>query len=91
MLSVHPEQHLRLGQTLFDIEVVALQGDTAITIRRPWEHGMGEPACQFVGAVWSAFRLCQDMDRTRGLTSLLQQPLMGGGVLRLDKGLMDLF
>jgi len=71
VLSVHPEQHLGLGQAFFDIEVVAMQGDTAIPIRRPWEHGMGEPARQFVGAVWSAFRLCQDMDRNRGLKSLL--------------------
>ena len=34
----HPQQHLGLGQALFDIEVVTVQGDTPVPIRRPGEQ-----------------------------------------------------
>jgi hypothetical protein len=33
----HPEQHSRLGKTLFQVKVVAVQGDTAVSIRGSWE------------------------------------------------------
>ena len=90
LLAGHPQQHLRLGQALFDIEVVAVQGDTPIPIGRAGEQRLGEVAGEFVRRVESAFRRSQDLDRDRREPPILQEPLMGRGVVGLDEGLMAL-
>lgn len=54
--AAHPQQHLSLGQALFDREVVTVQGDTPVPIRRPGEQRLGEVAGEFVRRVEPTFR-----------------------------------
>jgi len=42
LLPVHPQEYLGLGEALLNIEVIAMQGHTAIPIGRAREEGMGE-------------------------------------------------
>ena len=44
-----PQQDPPLGQAFLDRAVVAVQGDTPITVGRPWEHGLGEVTGPFCG------------------------------------------
>ena len=37
-LARYPEQHPRVGEALFQIKVVTMQGDTAVSVRDPWEQ-----------------------------------------------------
>jgi hypothetical protein len=84
----HPQQHLGLGQALFDIEVVTVQGDTPVPIGRPGEQRVGEVTGQFVRSVEPTFRRPEDLDGDRREAPIRQEPLMGGGVIELDEGLM---
>ena len=38
-IAIHPQQHLRLGQPLGDIEMITVQGDTAIAISSAGKQG----------------------------------------------------
>jgi hypothetical protein len=45
---------------------------------------------QFLLSVYAAFGRPQDLDRHRTEPLILKQSLMGGGVIRLDEGLLHL-
>jgi hypothetical protein len=89
-LASHPEQYSRVGEALFQIKVVAVQGDTAVSVRGPREHTLGERAGQLLWRVDAAFRLPEDLHRNRRPPLILQESLMRRGVVRADKGLMGL-
>ena len=56
-IAVDPQQDLRLGQPRFHIEMVAMQGDTAITVSGAGKQGPGKLAGEFVGRKQAAFGL----------------------------------
>jgi hypothetical protein len=86
----HPEQYSRVGRALFQIKVVTVQGDTAVSVRGPQEQTLRERAGQLIWGVDAAFRLPEDLRRNRRPPPILQEPLMRRGVVRADKGLMGL-
>ena len=67
-----------------------MEGDTPIPIGRPWEHRMGAVAGELLRSRPSAFGRPEDFDRDRREPPILQEPLMGRGVVGLDEGLMAL-
>jgi hypothetical protein len=73
------------------MEVIAVQGDTAVLVGDPREQGIREAAGQFVRRIASALRLPQDLDRDWRKPLIVQEPLIGRSIIRLDKDLMHLF
>jgi hypothetical protein len=86
----HPEQHSRVGKARFQVKVVTVQGDTAVSVRGPREQALRERAGQLIWGVDAAFRLPQDLNRNRRPPPILQEPLMRRGVVGLDERLMAL-
>jgi hypothetical protein len=84
----HPQQHLRLGETFLDIEVVAMQGDTSMAIRRPWEKGMREAAGELLRGIDAALGGPEDLEGNRGEALVVEEPLMRRRVIDVDEGLM---
>src|SRR5512132_2277000 len=70
--------------------MVAVEGDTPILISCPWEHRLGEGAGEFLRGILSAFGRPEDLDRDGWEPPILQQSLMGGGVVGLHERLMAL-
>ena len=67
-----------------------MEGDTPIPVGGAREHGLGEVAGESLGGIEPAFRRSQDLDRDRREPPIAQEPLMRGGVIRLDERLMAL-
>jgi hypothetical protein len=67
-----------------------MQGDTAIAVGGPRKQGLREVAGEVLGGIESAFGRSQDRDRDRRESPILQEPLMGRGVVGLEEGLMAL-
>ena len=65
-----------------------MEGDRPIPMGRPWEHRVGEVAGELLRSIPSAFGRPEDFDRDRRESPILQEPLMGRGVVGLDEGLM---
>jgi hypothetical protein len=72
------------------MEVVAVQGDTAIPVRGAREERLGETAGELVLRIDAALRSTQHLHRNRGEPLILEEALMGGGVVGLEEGLMPL-
>src|SRR5215510_679042 len=70
--------------------MVAMEGDTPIPIGDAREHRLGEVTGEGLGGIESAFRRAQHLDRDRWESPILQESLMGGGIVGLDEGLMAL-
>jgi hypothetical protein len=70
--------------------MVAMEGDTPIPIGDAREHRLGEVTGEGLGGIESAFRRAQHLDRDRWEAPILQESLMGGGIVSLDEGLMAL-
>ena len=84
----HPEQPPRMGKALFQVKVVTVQGDTAISIRGAWEQALRACAGQLVFGVDAAFRLPENLHRNRRPPLILQEALVCRGVVGLDARLM---
>src|SRR5262245_51760696 len=69
--------------------MVAVQRDTAIPVRGAREQRLGEAAGELVFRVVAAFGGAQHVHR-RGEPLITEQPLMRGGIVRLDEDLMPL-
>ena len=52
----------------------AMERDTAILVRRPWEEGPGKLPRQFVRRVETALRRAQDLERNRGTNWSFSRP-----------------
>src|SRR5262245_38148352 len=70
--------------------MIAMECDTAILVRRPWEEGPGKLPRQFVRRVETALRRAQDLERNRGRQLVFQQTLMRRGVVGLHEELVHL-
>jgi hypothetical protein len=89
-LAVHPQQHLLLRQSLVYIEMTTMQSDAAIAIGDAWKEGASELALELLGRIQTPFGLPQHMQGNRRSKLLFEQALMGGGVVKLQKVLMNL-
>jgi hypothetical protein len=89
-MTIHPQSHLSLGQSLLYIAVVAMQGDPAVPVGRTGQESPGELALKLIRCIEPAFGLAQHVKRNGRLKLLLKQPLMRGGVLEFDKALVGL-
>ena len=67
-----------------------MEGDTPVPVGGAREHGLGEVAGESLGGIEPAFRRAQHLDRERWEALVLQEPLMGGGIVGWDEGLMAL-
>src|SRR5262249_62066199 len=90
-LAVHPQQHLRLRQSLIHIEVITVQGDAAIAIGGARKEGASELALELLGGIQTPFGLPKHMQGNRRSKLLFEEALVGGGVVEFQKVLMSLF
>jgi hypothetical protein len=91
MAAREPLEPDRTWEPLFHIEMVAMQGDTAIAIGGAGEKGPGERAFEFVGRIQSALGLASHLKRDGWLKLLVEQALMRRRVVELEKVLGGLF
>ena len=70
--------------------MIAVEGDTAILVGGTRKQGVRELVGELVRCVQAALGLTQDEQRNGGIKVLLQQPLMGHGVIGVEKSLVDL-
>ena len=90
LLAGHPQQHLRLGETFLHIEVVTVQGDTAMAICRPREEGVREAAGELFQSIDPALGSPEDLEGNRGEALIMEKPLMRRRVIDVDESLMAL-
>ena len=87
-LAVHPQQHLLLRQPLVYREMITVQGDAAIAMGDAWKEGARALARALLGRRQTSCGLPQHIQGNRGGEVLFEQPLVGGGVIELQKALM---
>ena len=91
LLIIDPQPYPGLRQPSFHIEVIAVQGDTAISIGRPWKQGVGKVQRQLVFAVHAPPGLPERLERDRRIEAIFKQTLMRRGVIEVEKRLVGLF
>ena len=69
--------------------MVTVQGDTPIAIGGARKQRPRKFAGQFLLSVYPALGLTQDMERNRWVKLVFEEALMRGGIIGLDKGLVD--
>ena len=91
LLPVDPEQDLALGNACLYIEVIAMQGDTAVAVGGARKECVSEFLCEHLLRIAPALRRPQDLDGDGWEALIVEQALMGGCIIELDEGLMALF
>ena len=91
LLAIDPQQDLCLGHPRLVIKVVAMQGDTPITIRRAGKESVSKVLREHLLRIAPALRRPQARHRDGGETLVGQQALMGGRVIDRDACLVALF
>src|SRR5262249_28668820 len=89
LLSIHLEQDARMRQPFFDIEMLTVYGHAPIVIRCAGQHRLHKLARQFVLRVKAALRRAEHLHGHGGEPLILEEPLMGRGVVGLDEELMQ--
>jgi len=71
--------------------MITVQGDTPIAIGGARKQRPREFAGQFLLGIYPALGLPQDVERYRRGELVFEEALMRGGIIGLDKGVMDPF
>jgi len=90
MFARDPEQDLRTGEALLDRAVVAVQRGAPVAVGRARQHGLGEVAGPLLWGILPSLGRPEDVEWDGRMPSIVQEPLMGRGVIGVDEGLMAL-
>jgi hypothetical protein len=63
LLPIDPQQPLRFRQAFVDIPMGAVEGDTAMAVRRPGQEGVGKRPAEFCGTIDAPGGLASDRQR----------------------------
>jgi hypothetical protein len=88
--SRHPAQDLRPGHPRFHIEMVAMQGRTAVLIGGTSQQGGRKLPPKLFGTRGPPCGVAHYHQRNRRVTVVVEQPLMGRGVIEGHKRLVGL-
>jgi hypothetical protein len=89
-MALEPEQHRGLGQPLLPLEMLPMQGDTAITLGRTGTEDGWKRACQVVGRLPPAFGLASPLQGEGWRKRLVEHALRRRGVGELADILVGL-